>query len=384
MRVYLDHNATTPLDPRVEAAMAAPSRERWGNPSSLHSFGRDARAAVERARAQVAASVGGRAEEVVFTSGGTEANALAMLGLARARPGRGGHVLAGATEHPSVLENLRALREAGFETGILPVDRNGIVHPRAVEERLRSDTFLVSVMAVNNETGTIQPCAEIADTLRRTRGIAFHVDAAQALGRIRLDREELGADLLTLSAHKAHGPMGIGALCAREGVGLAPLQRGGGQERGLRSGTENLAGVVGFGLAAELASGELDERVRRVEELSATFLEGARHVAPGLERNGAGGRVVPHTLCLRFPEVRGEALLVGLDLEGVAASLGSACASGSPGPSPVLLAMGFSEAEARASLRFGFAHTNALADITFALRALEKVLDRVRRPSRAL
>jgi cysteine desulfurase len=382
LRVYLDHNATTPPDPRVEAAMAAHSRERFGNPSSLHSFGREARAAVERARAQVAAAVGARAEEVVFTSGGTEANALALQGLARARPGRRGHVLAGATEHPSVLETLAALREEGFETGIVPVDRDGIVHSGAVEERLRPDTFLVSVMAVNNETGTIQPCAEIARTIRRRSGIAFHVDAAQALGRLRLDRDGLGADLLTLSAHKAHGPLGVGALCAREGLALAPLQRGGGQERGVRSGTENAAGAVGFGVAAELAAVELDERVRRVAELSRAFLDGARRVAPGVERNGAGVAALPHTLCLRFPEVRGESLLVGLDLEGVAASLGSACASGSPGPSPVLLAMGFSEEEARASLRFGFAHTNTLGDIAFALAALEKTLERVRRPSR--
>jgi cysteine desulfurase len=348
-RIYLDYNATSPLDPRVLEAMRPWLEGKFGNPSSIHWAGREARAAVDRARGQVAKLLGAAPSEIVFTSGGTEADNLALRGVVRAARAIAPHLVVSAIEHPAVSEAAQALQEEGVALSRVGVGREGRIDPDRLEAALRPETLLVSVILAQNETGALQPVAEIARRSRE-RGILVHTDAVQAAGRLPLRVADLGVDLLSLSGHKIGAPQGVGALYVRRGVRLEPIHRGGGQERGRRSGTENVAGIVGLGAAAELAEAELGVVPARVQALRDRLERELCAAIPGLRVNSPGERLC-NTLSLLIDAVEGEALLLALDLEGIAASSGSACSSGTMRPSPVLLAMGLTPEEAHGSLR---------------------------------
>ncbi|ADU51342.1 aminotransferase class V [Thermaerobacter marianensis DSM 12885] len=377
-RVYLDYAATTPVRPEVRRRMMAVLEEAWGNPSSLHHAGRAARAVIDEARAQVAGLLKCRPREVIFTSGGTEADNLALKGVALAHGDRGRHIVTTAVEHPAVLHACAALERQGFDVSYVPVDGDGRVDPERVAAALRPDTILVSVMLVNNEVGTIQPVAEIARAAR-ARGVLVHTDAVQAAGVLPLDVEALGVDLLSLSAHKIGGPKGAGALYVRAGTELLPLLDGGGQERRLRSGTENTAAIAGFGLAAELAGREREERVTRLAGLQRRLEEGLLARIPGARIHGAGAPRAPHITNVGLPGVTADTVLIQLDLEGIAASSGSACSAGTPEPSHVLQAMGLSEADAFSAVRFSLGDGTTEADIDRVLDVLPEVVERARR-----
>ena len=351
MRIYLDHNATTPLREAVAEAMAAALRAPFGNPSSVHAEGAAARAALERARGQVAALFGASPGEVVFTAGASEANNLALQGFLRGPAARGRHVVTSAVEHPSVAEPLAALEREGWRVTRVPVDADGLLDPARLEAALGPETALVSLLWANNETGVVQPLERLLPPLVR-RGLAVHVDATQAAGKLPIDLRRLPVHLLSASAHKLNGPKGVGCLVVRAGLGLEPWVRGGPQERLRRGGTENVPGVVGFGLACELAAADLAPRSAALTDLRDRLWEGIASKIPRVRRNGAPHALLPNTLNVEFEAADGEALLQALDLEGIAVSAGAACASGSLEPSHVLLAMGRSPSEARGALRF--------------------------------
>ena len=374
MNVYLDHAATTPVDPRVLQAMMPFFSEHPGNASSLHAFGQEARRAVDQARAEVAAAVGARPAEVVFTSGATESDNLAVLGVAFASRGR--HILTSAIEHHAVLEACHVLEDQGYAVTRVPVDARGVVDPDDVRRALRPDTVLVSVMAANNEIGTLQPVADIG-RLTRERQIPFHSDATQLVGAMPVDVDELGVDLLSLSAHKRYGPKGVGALYVRPGVPLMPLQRGGSHERGRRGGTENVPGIVGLGAALRIAVREMAEEHRRVTALRDRLMRGALAL-PGAQLNGDPGRRLANNVNLSFDGTDSQSLVMGLDLHGVAASAGSACSSGSMEPSHVLVALGLAPQRAASAVRLTVGRTTTDADISYALDALRDVVDRLR------
>ena len=376
MNVYLDHAATTPVDPRVLQAMMPFFSEHPGNASSLHAFGQEARRAVDQARAEVAAAVGARPAEVVFTSGATESDNLAVLGVAFAGQHRGRHILTSAIEHHAVLEACHVLEDQGYAVTRVPVDARGVVDPDDVRRALRPDTVLVSVMAANNEIGTLQPVAEIG-RLTRERQIPFHSDATQLVGAMPVDVDELGVDLLSLSAHKRYGPKGVGALYVRPGVPLMPLQRGGSHERGRRGGTENVPGIVGLGAALRIAVREMAEEHRRVTALRDRLMRGALAL-PGAQLNGDPGRRLANNVNLSFDGTDSQSLVMGLDLHGVAASAGSACSSGSMEPSHVLVALGLAPQRAASAVRLTVGRTTTDADISYALDALRDVVDRLR------
>lgn len=376
LRIYLDHNATTPLRLEAWEVMQLYSRERFGNPASAHWAGRQARRGLEEAREQVAALIGARPEEMLFTSGGTESNNLALAGVARALQVQGRHIVTTAVEHSSVLETLRALEREGFAVTFLPVDDEGRVDAGAVAGALRSDTILVSIALANNEVGTIQPIHEIS-CLTRSRGVLLHTDAVQAAGKLPMDVSALGVDLLSLSAHKIYGPKGVGALYVRRGVSLAPLQHGGPQERERRAGTENVAGLVGFGEAARLACQELEETMARCSYLTERLWQGLQRNVPGVKLNGPFTGRLANTLNVGFPGVMGESLMMGLDLEGIAVSTGSACAAGAVEPSHVILAMGRTDEEAKSAVRFSLGKDTTEAEIDTVLKILPGVVERI-------
>ena len=375
MRIYLDHNATTPVRPEVVEAMAAALRERWGNPSSTHAEGAAARAALERAREQVADLLGVSARDVLFTSGATEANNMALRGVLAGARGR--HVVTTTVEHPSVDEPLRALEAEGVAVTRVAVDGDGRLDPEAVAAALRDDTALLSVILANNETGVVQDAAKLAE-LAHARGVPLHLDATQAVGKLSVDAVALGADLLSGTAHKLNGPKGTGFLVDRSRTPLPALLQGGPQERRRRGGTENVAGIVGLGVACVLARAELEDRHRLVSSLRDTLWRGIEARVPRVRRNGAAARVLPNTLSIEFEETAGAVLLEALDLEGVAVSAGAACHSGSIEPSAVLLAMGRTEAQARGSLRFSVGPSNTAAEIERVLALLPGLVARVR------
>jgi cysteine desulfurase len=362
MRIYLDHNATTPLRPEVADAMARALRDLWGNPSSVYAEGAAARAAVERAREQVAELAGARPEEVVFTAGASEANNAVLSGVRR-------HLVTTTAEHPSVLEPAAALEARGVRVTRLPVDADGLVDPGALREALSPDTDLVSILWANNETGVLQPLAELA-AVARAGGVPLHVDATQALGKIPLD---VPVDFASASAHKLNGPKGTGCLICRRDPPV--LVRGGPQERRRRGGTENVAGIVGFGAACALARAELAARAAGAGALRDRLWQALRAI-PGIRRNGAPGRVLPNTLSVSIAGTEGDLLVQALDLEGVAVSSGAACHSGSVSPSHVLLAMGRSADEARATLRFSVGHGNDEAQIDAAAAQVRALVAR--------
>ena len=380
-RIYLDHSATTPVDARVADALARSLTQNFGNPSSVHGFGQQARAAVDRARREVAALINARPNEIVFTSGGTEGNNLALRGICEASTQR--HIITSAIEHPSVRGVCSALEQRGWEVTRLPVYENGIVRVEDVRAALRPDTVLVSVMLANNEIGTIQPVSEIGELIReqRTNGqkhLYLHTDAVQAAGRMALNAEELGCDLLTMSAHKLYAPKGVGALYVRRGVRLVGQNIGGHQERERRAGTENVPGIVAFGEAARLAREELHERTTHDAQLRDSLERKVERAIPDIVLNGDRNKRLPHLSNISFRYIEGEGLLINLDLQGVAVSTGSACSSGTLEPSPVIRALGVDEEIARGSIRFSFGKDNTDADVDYTVTVLAQAVKRLR------
>ena len=369
--IYLDNNASTPMDPEVREAVSA-AMDAYGNPSSVHSYGRRARRVVEEARDEVARLVGARPEEIFFTSGGTEANALAIFGGVR-RTGPASPIVTTAIEHPSVRESVaRLAEELGVESITVAPDVSGAVDPERILAAAPPGTPLVTLMAANNEYGGLLPVAAVARALR-DRGVPVHTDAVQAAGRIPVDAPAWDVDLLSLSAHKMHGPKGVGALYVRKGFPLRPHTPGGGQEKKIRAGTENTSGIVGFGVAARLARERLEE-AGRIAAMRDRLETRILATVPGTRVAGAAALRLPNTTTILFEGVSGEALLIRLDLEGVAVSVGSACSSGTLAPSPAILALGYSREEARGAVRFSLSRWNTEAEIDRVLALLPEAV----------
>ena len=382
MAIYLDHAATTPLRHEALEAMLPYLGGAFGNPSSAHSFGRVARNALDEAHEQLATSLGGSAREIVITSGGTEANNLAIKGAAWAGKARGHRLVTSAVEHHAVGHAMRHLEKFGFEVVEVPVDRDGRVDPDELDAAVDDRTILVSVMLANNEVGTIQPIREIAERVRARHGILFHVDAVQAAPTLELDVGELGADLVTISAHKFEGPKGVGALWIRRGTQLLAQVHGGSQERHRRAGTENVAGAVGMAVAYECACADRPTTAIRLRALRSR-LAAACLVVDGVEMTGHPTERLPGLLSLRVRGADGVAISVALDLDGIAASTGSACSTGSPEPSHVLTAMGYTDAEARGALRLSMGRATTDAEVGEACFVVPRVIAEIRDGSAA-
>jgi cysteine desulfurase len=388
-RIYLDHNATTPLHPAVLEAMLPYFAAEFGNPSSAHYFGQRASQAIEHAREAVAALIGARSPGIVFTSGGTEADNAAIFGVMghalRTQAKSAGapvHLITTAIEHDAVLNACRALERLGVSVTYVPVGRDGIVSPDAIRSALRPETTLISVMHANNEIGTLQPIAEIG-RIAAEAGIPFHTDAVQSAGKVPIDVNRLGVDLLSLSAHKFYGPKGAGALFVRKGREIDPLLYGGQNERGRRAGTENVAAIAGLGQACELVRSDLAETSAYVSELRDRLEKGLLARIPGARVNGDAARRVPNTSSLMLPGVESESVIIALDLAGLACSAGAACSSGAVDPSHVLTAIGLTPAEARASLRLSLGRTNTGEEIDRALELIPAAVVRQRNVSQA-
>ena len=379
-RVYFDHAATTPTDPVIAKTVYEYMTEVFGNPGSVHSFGRQARQAVDVAREQVANLINAQPAEIFFTSGGTEADNTALKGVAYANRNRGNHIITSAVEHHAVLEPCEQLQKEGFDLTVLPVDEFGRVSVEAVRNAIKPETILISIMFANNEVGTIQPIAEIG-ALARERKIYFHTDAVQAVGNWPIDVKEMNIDLLTMSGHKFNAPKGIGALYVRKGVRLRSIQQGGGQERHLRPGTENVPGIVGLGLAAEKARLGMTEKIRYTTGLRDRLLSGILATVPEIKLNGHPTQRLPGNVNVSVIYVEGESLLLNLDMKGIAASSGSACTSGSLDPSHVLLAMGLDHATAHGSLRLTLGDDNTEEDVDYFLAEFPAIVERLRNMS---
>lgn len=377
--IYLDHAATTPLAPEVLEAMLPFMRERFGNASSLYGLGKESRRAVESARELAAAFFGCRPQEILFTSGGTESDNLALRGVLTALRERGNHLVTTAVEHDAVLRTARALERQGFAVTYLHPDRYGRISVEQVRESLTERTVLISVMHGNNEVGTVQPVEEIG-RLARERGILFHTDAVQTVGQLPARVREMPCDLLSLSAHKIYGPKGAGLLYARMGIGLEPLLTGGDQEFDRRAGTENVPGIVGLGRALELAhAGMQSGEPARVAALRDRLIHGVLSDVPDSELTGHPERRLPNNASFRFPHIEGEPLLLNLDMRGICASSGSACATGSIEPSHVLLAMGYSRAEAHGALRLTLGRETTESEVDAVIAALPPLVESLRR-----
>lgn len=380
MGIYMDNAATTPVDPRVTAAMLPFLEATFGNPSSLHRAGREAHEAIDRARKQIADLIGALATEVVFTASGTESDNMALRGVAGAAGFAGGHVITTSIEHPAVLETCRHLEQLGVQVTRLPVGADGTVDPEGLERALRPTTRLVSIMAANNVTGVLQPIDELG-RIARAHGAIFHTDAVQAAGKAPIDVRRQPIDLLSISAHKLHGPKGVGALYVRTGVALTPLIHGGGQESGLRSATENVPGIAGFGKAAEITRVEMADEAARLVALRERIIDGVTATIPNAYLIGHRYRRLPGHLCLGFAGQEGEAikLLLALDEAGIAVSSGSACSAHHAGePSYILLAMGFDALRARGSLRVTLGRFNTDDDVDTFLDVLPRAVASLR------
>jgi cysteine desulfurase len=378
MRIYLDHNATTPLDPRVADAVSATLRDDFGNPSSVHHFGQRAKQLVDKARSTVASLIEAEPLEIVFTSGGTEADNLAIRGAADAMKSTGRtHLITSAIEHEAVLNTIKALDRQGWQTTLLPVDANGIVSVEDLTRIINDKTALVSVMHANNEIGTIQPITDLAEVAHK-HGALFHTDAIQSVGKVPVSVKTLGVDLLSLSAHKFNGPKGVGALWLKRGVRLTTVQTGGRHERNRRAGTENVPGLVGMGIASELAQQKLTESKQDFSTLRDLLEERILQGVSDTAINGQRNRRVPNTSNISFAGLEAESLLIGLDLEGVAVSTGSACSSGSLEPSHVLRAMGLPSNRVQSSIRFSLGTGNSRADIERLISILPALVGRLR------
>jgi cysteine desulfurase len=391
-RIYLDHNATTAVDPQVLDAMLPYFSTEFGNASSIHTVGQRARAAVETAREQVAALLNARPQEIVFTSGGTESDNHAIFGIVRNAPSATKHVITTNFEHEAVLNACQAIEAAtatgakenisreGISVTYLPVDRNGLVDPEAVREAIRPHTCLITVMHANNELGTVQPLEEIG-RIAAQNDIYFHTDAVQSVGKLAVDVNKLGVDLLSLSAHKFYGPKGVGALYIRGGTRLQQLLYGGHHQRGFRPGTENVPGIVGLGKAAELARNSLAQDAARISALRDKLEQGLISRVPHARINAVAAPRTPNTSNITFPGIEGEALIIALDMKGIACSTGAACSSGAVEPSHVLTAIGLPADEARASIRFSLGRHTTAAEIDYALEAVPAAVAQLRQLS---
>lgn len=376
-RIYLDHNATTPLNSEVADEVCRCLREDFGNPQTLYSFGKDARKLVHDSRETVASLIGAKREEIIFTSGGTESDNMAVRGVAYGNVNKGRHVISSSIEHHAVLESCRALEKEGFEVTYLPVDENGVVRLDELQKAIRPDTTLISIMHANNETGTIQPVSELG-RIAREKGVLFHTDTVQTFGKVKINVDEMNIDLLSASAHKLHGPKGIGALYIRKGVRLKNLIFGGHQERKMRPGTHNVPGIVGLGKAAEIAARDMEGEGNKVLRLRERLWEGIIAGVPHIRLNGHPPERLNNTLNVSFEFVEGESLILSLDDQGICVASGSACTSDSLEPSHVLLAMGLSPEIAHGSLRFSLGRENTEEEIDFVIQTLPKVVERMR------
>ncbi|HJS50497.1 MAG TPA: cysteine desulfurase family protein [Pyrinomonadaceae bacterium] len=387
-RIYLDHSATTPVDPEVVEAMMPYLTSKFGNASSIHHFGQETRAAVDKARHQVASLINCRPNEIVFTSGGTESSNLAIQGLLEYSPPQNGHIITSTIEHPSVRSVCEDLEKLSHTVTYLPVYDDGIVRIREVESAITEHTVLISIMTANNEIGTLQPVIEIGKLVRlqreKGRKIRFHTDAVQAVGKIIVDVNEIGCDLLSLSGHKIYAPKGVGALFVRRGTRLHPQNIGGRQERGLRGGTESVPLIVALGKAAELAQQRLEIDGDRMRSLRDTFEDQVLENISGSFPNGHREHRLPNISSISFSGIEGEGLLINLDMQGIAVSTGSACSSGSLEPSPVIRAIGRDDELARGAIRFSFGKDNTSDDVERVLEKLPASIERLRRltPSR--
>ncbi|MAE11077.1 MAG: cysteine desulfurase NifS [Dehalococcoidales bacterium] len=376
-RIYLDYAATTPTDPEVVKAMLPYFTDSFGNPSSIYSYGQENKGAVSESRTKVATLIGARDEEIVFTGGGTEADNAALQGVAFANQSKGNHIITSSIEHHAVIETCEFLDKWGFSTTYLSVDEHGLTDPDEFRNAITDKTILISVMLANNEVGTVEPIAELAGIARKA-GILFHTDAVQAVGHIPVDVNALGVDLLSISAHKLNGPKGVGALYIRKGTRLIPFMHGGGQEGRRRAGTENVPGIVGFGRAAELAGQELDQEAERLTNLRERLISGLQERIDHIRLNGHPVNRLPNNVNISVEYVEGESMLLNLDLEGICASSGSACTSGSLEPSHVCLAMGLPHEQAHGSLRLTLGKWTEEQDIERVLEVLPGIVAKLR------
>ncbi len=379
-RVYLDHNASTPLHPEALDAMLPYLTERFGNPSSVHGFGREAREGLDAAREQIASFLRVSKEEIIFTSGGTESDNLAVKGVAAGR--RGGHIVTSSIEHHAVLRTCQALEQQGFTVTYLPVDGDGLVDPDGVRRALRADTILLTIMHANSEVGTVQPVEEIG-RVARERGIPFHVDAVQTFGKLPLDLDALGIDLLSFSSHKIYGPKGVAGLYVRRGTKMVSIQHGGEHERRRRAGTENVAGIVGFGKAVEVRARDMAAEAVRLTALRDRLWEGVNARVPEVRLNGHPTRRLPGTCNMSFHRVESESIVLGLDLKGVGVSAGSACTSGNVEPSYVLVAMGVPIPWAMGAVRCSLGRGTSAEDIDYVVESIEPLVAKLRSASPA-
>ncbi|HEY77960.1 MAG TPA: cysteine desulfurase NifS [Dehalococcoidia bacterium] len=376
-RVYLDYAATTPTDPEVVQAMVPYFTEVFGNPSSIHHCGQEAKEAIEEARAKVARLIGAQDEEIIFTSGGTEADNLALTGVAVARESKGNHIITTSIEHHAVMETCHFLEKRGFQITYLPVDEYGLIGPEDVRKAINNRTILISIMHANNEVGTVEPISPIGE-IAREAGVYFHSDAVQTVGHIPVDVNKLGVDLLSVSAHKLYGPKGVGALYIRKGTKPASLMHGGEQERQLRAGTHNVPGIVGLGKAAEIAQQEINEEAARLTGLRDRLINGILERIDHVRLNGHPSSRLPNNVNISVDFVEGESLCLTLDLEGICTSTGSACSSSNLEPSHVLMALGLPPEQARSSLRCTLGKWTAESDIEHVLGVLPRVVARLR------
>ncbi|MBS3886377.1 MAG: cysteine desulfurase NifS [Dethiobacter sp.] len=375
-KTYLDHGATTQVNPDVLEVMLPFLGEFYGNPSSIHSFGRETKKALEEAREKVAAGIGAEPREIVFTSGGTESDNIAIRGVARALQKKGNHLITSAVEHHAVLDACLALKKEGYELTVLPVDEYGMVSAKDVEAAITDKTILISIMMANNEVGTVMPVAEIGK-LARERGITFHTDAVQAIGLLPLDVNDLSCDLLSLSAHKFYGPKGVGILYVRKGAKLDVFNFGGAQERRMRPGTENVPGIIGMAKAVEVVVADREKRAARISSLRDKLIQGLLKIED-TKLNGHPEQRLPGNVNVSVKYVEGESMILSLDLKGIAASSGSACTSGSLDPSHVLIAMGLDHQLAHGSLRMTLGTDNTEEEIDYVLEVMPEIVARLR------
>ena len=378
--VYMDYNATTPCDERVFEEMSPYFSKEFGNPSSIYGLARNSRKALEIARERVAELLDCKTEEIFFTSGGTEADNWAITGTAFGMREKGKHIITSSIEHHAVLNTCKFLEKMGYEITYLPVDRYGVVDVDALKKAIRKDTILVTIMAANNEIGTVQPIKEIAEIVKE-KGIYFHTDAVQVAGKVPVSVKDMNVDMLSLSGHKFYGPKGVGALYVRKGVKLIPFLYGGGQEKGKRAGTENVAGIVGLGKAAEIAMAEMAEEAEKIRKLRDELENGIKEKIPEIIINGHTEKRLYNTLNLCIKYIEGESILLNLDFEGICASSGSACTSGSLEPSHVLLAIGIPPEVAHSSIRFSLGKHNKREDVLKVLDVLPGIVEKLRKMS---
>jgi len=376
-RIYMDHNATTPVLPEVVDAMLPYLREEWGNPSSIHWAGRSPKKAVDEAREQVANILNADPSEIVFVSNGSEGNNFAIKGLLEAKKGKGNHIITTKVEHPSVLGTCQHLARTGYEVTYLEVDSDGLLDPESLREAIRPETVLISVMFANNETGVIFPIEELGKIAKEHK-IAFHTDAIQGVGKVPIDVKTANVDILTLSGHKLYAPKGIGAVYVKRGVRLQPLIHGGHQERNRRAGTEDVAGIVALGKACEVAQRDMEKETDHVVRLRNRLEKGLTEAIAHSRVNGHPDRRIPNTANVSFDFVEGESILLNLDMKGIAASSGSACTSGTLEPSHVLVAMGVSLEDSHGSVRFSLGRSNTEEDVDYLIEALPPLVERLR------